>query len=475
MSGPPGRLGPFRNGCGADRAADRRADRAAGDGRDRGAVHRQADGVASAAARRRSADLLGRTGTASSRPRDSREELELAQATVSEALAARLGPVVEAAAARNHRPAGPSAPAAEAAHVAACCGRAGSTANEASERGRPLAEPGDPARRARVLATVQLRRVGDRGAAILPSTPDQRGGSPPSPRSDRLTRWCADRRPCSRRSIADDRRHGGLRRERMLLVAYVVQAVVMVACAAVALRQGAGGCRLRARDPRRRSRSPSPGRPTAAILPSLASTPDELTAANVASGTVDEYRDRALLRSSPGLILAGPGAGAVFLVSAAGVTLGAALVVTVERSRTPSRRRRPRTSADIVDRAAGARPPPRSADDRRPARCRGRDRGRDGRARDRRRDRADQWRRSDRRWVVVGGRRRRDHRGGRSRRPRRPMRGSPARSRSACWCGGSRSGCSGSRRGSSRASCCSSSPAPAGAPSTLRAGRCSSG
>ena len=48
VNGPAGRLGPFRPGAAPDRAPHRRDDRAAGDGRDGGALHRTADGVARA-------------------------------------------------------------------------------------------------------------------------------------------------------------------------------------------------------------------------------------------------------------------------------------------------------------------------------------------------------------------------------------------------------------------------------------------
>src|SRR5262245_40390944 len=65
-----------------------------------------------------------------------------------------------------------------------------------------------------------------------------------------------------------------------------------------------------------------------AILPSLARTPAELTAANVASGTVQNV-SIAVAPIVAGVILTASGAGAVYLVCAAGVTLGAALVGTV--------------------------------------------------------------------------------------------------------------------------------------------------
>jgi hypothetical protein len=120
---------------------------------------------------------------------------------------------------------------------------------------------------------------------------------------------------------------GRLRRERMLLIAYVVQAVVMTAGAAALLANAPAPIVYAFAT--LASISVTLTRPAhGAILPSLARTPDELTAANVASGTVMNIA----IAAAPiiaGLILAGPGAGAVFLASAAGVGLGAALVLGV--------------------------------------------------------------------------------------------------------------------------------------------------
>ena len=94
VSGPagPDRAVPRR--LGADRAADRRADRALRDGRHRGALPRPADGVADPAADHRRRSSSGRAGTASCPAEGSRAELDLAR-RLSDALAARLGPVVE--------------------------------------------------------------------------------------------------------------------------------------------------------------------------------------------------------------------------------------------------------------------------------------------------------------------------------------------------------------------------------------------
>jgi len=118
-----------------------------------------------------------------------------------------------------------------------------------------------------------------------------------------------------------------LRRERMLLIAYVVQAVVMAAGAAAFFVDAPVGLIYALAT--LTSISVTFTRPAhGAILPSLATTPDELTAANVASGTVMNIAI-AIAPIAAGILLATSGPGAVFLVSAAGVTLGAALVITV--------------------------------------------------------------------------------------------------------------------------------------------------
>src|SRR4029078_8178058 len=64
------------------------------------------------------------------------------------------------------------------------------------------------------------------------------------------------------------------------------------------------------------------------ILPSLAATTDELTAAHVASGTVQNI-SIAIAPFAAGLLYADSGPGTVFAVCAAGVALGAGLVVGV--------------------------------------------------------------------------------------------------------------------------------------------------
>jgi MFS family permease len=117
------------------------------------------------------------------------------------------------------------------------------------------------------------------------------------------------------------------RRERTLLASYLVQGVVMGA-AAIALFADA----------------PSPvvyllaaatstgvtlTRPAhGAILPALSMTPAILTSANVASGTVQNISIM-IAPAAAGLILNGPGAGAVFAVSAVGLALGALLVAGI--------------------------------------------------------------------------------------------------------------------------------------------------
>jgi hypothetical protein len=120
---------------------------------------------------------------------------------------------------------------------------------------------------------------------------------------------------------------GRVRRERMLLAAYVVQAVVMLA-GAVALIAEASSLLVYLLATLT-SMSVTLTRPAhGAILPSLAASPDELTAANVASGTVQN----ASIAAAPlaaGVLVAEAGAGSVFLVCALGVALGAVLVAGV--------------------------------------------------------------------------------------------------------------------------------------------------
>ena len=120
---------------------------------------------------------------------------------------------------------------------------------------------------------------------------------------------------------------GRLRRERQLLLGYVVQAVVMTA-GAIAFAADApplliyGLATLT-------SISVTLTRPAhGSILPSLAATTDELTAANVASGTVQNV-SIAIAPFAAGLLYADSGPGTVFAVCAAGVAIGAGLVVGV--------------------------------------------------------------------------------------------------------------------------------------------------
>jgi hypothetical protein len=120
---------------------------------------------------------------------------------------------------------------------------------------------------------------------------------------------------------------GRIRRERQLLLGYVAQAVVMTA-GAIAFAAGApplivyGLATLT-------SMSVTLTRPAhGSILPSLAATTDELTAANVASGTVQNI-SIAIAPFAAGLIYAESGPGAVFAICAAGVAIGAVLVAGV--------------------------------------------------------------------------------------------------------------------------------------------------
>ena len=103
---------------------------------------------------------------------------------------------------------------------------------------------------------------------------------------------------------------GRLRRERQLLLGYVVQAVVMTA-GAIAFAADApplliyGLATLT-------SISVTLTRPAhGSILPSLAATTDELTAANVASGTVQNV-SIAIAPFAAGLLYADSGPGTVF-------------------------------------------------------------------------------------------------------------------------------------------------------------------
>jgi MFS family permease len=117
------------------------------------------------------------------------------------------------------------------------------------------------------------------------------------------------------------------RRERQLLAAYATQAVVMTA-AALAFALDAptpvvyGLATLT-------SVSVTLTRPAhGSILPSLAATTDELTAANVASGTVQNI-SIAIAPFVAGIIYAGSGPATVFAICAAGVALGGVLVAGV--------------------------------------------------------------------------------------------------------------------------------------------------
>jgi Cyclic nucleotide-binding domain/Major Facilitator Superfamily len=130
-------------------------------------------------------------------------------------------------------------------------------------------------------------------------------------------------------SVAGDR----FRRERVLLGGYLVQAVAMAATA-VALLTGApvplvyGLAALAAT-------SITLTRPAqSALLPSLARTPDQLTAANVASGWIESVS----VLGGPALaaLLLGPGApGTVFAVMAALLACSASLVVRVRAGAEP--------------------------------------------------------------------------------------------------------------------------------------------
>jgi MFS family permease len=117
------------------------------------------------------------------------------------------------------------------------------------------------------------------------------------------------------------------RRERTLLVAYLAQAIVM-GSGAVALLGGAPSPLVYLLATLT-SMSVALTRPAhGSILPSLAMTPAELTAANVASGTVQNISIM-LAPAVAGIVLGGPGAGGVFVICALLVAIGAALVAGV--------------------------------------------------------------------------------------------------------------------------------------------------
>jgi MFS family permease len=128
---------------------------------------------------------------------------------------------------------------------------------------------------------------------------------------------------------------GRFRRERQLLAAYLTQAVVMTA-GAVAFALDAPPLVIYPLATLT-SMAVTLTRPAHnSILPSLAATTDELTAANVASGTVQNI-SIAIAPFAAGLLYAESGPSTVFAICAAGVAVGGALVAGV------------RTATDEVD------------------------------------------------------------------------------------------------------------------------------
>jgi MFS family permease len=116
-------------------------------------------------------------------------------------------------------------------------------------------------------------------------------------------------------------------RERALLVSYVAQAVAMAATAVALLASGPSPLVYLLATTT--SMTVALTRPAhGAILPSLAMTPAQLTAANVASGTVQNLAIMAA-PAVAGLVLAAAGAGQVFVITAIGVAVGAALVAGI--------------------------------------------------------------------------------------------------------------------------------------------------
>ena len=80
------------------------------------------------------------------------------------------------------------------------------------------------------------------------------------------------------------------RRERVIVVAELVRALLLAATTAVVVLDGSPGCRLRPGRPGRHrvlGRSSGPG----GLLPTVAKTPKERTAANVTSSTIESLGD----------------------------------------------------------------------------------------------------------------------------------------------------------------------------------------
>ena len=123
-----------------------------------------------------------------------------------------------------------------------------------------------------------------------------------------------------------------VRRERALLASYVVQALVMAGAAiALVVEAPSPVIYLLAAVT---STSVTLTRPAhGAILPALSMSPSELTSANVASGTVMNVSIM-IAPAAAGLILNASGAGAVFIVSAVGLAVGALLVMGIRTEQT---------------------------------------------------------------------------------------------------------------------------------------------
>lgn len=120
-------------------------------------------------------------------------------------------------------------------------------------------------------------------------------------------------------------------RERVLLVSYVAQAIAM-GCTAAALLAGAPGPVVYLLAAVTTSTVTLTRPAHGAILPALAMTPSELTAANAASGTVQNI-SILLAPLVAGVLYEASGPGAVFVMTAVGCVLSALCVAGVRTAR----------------------------------------------------------------------------------------------------------------------------------------------
>ena len=324
VSGPAGRIGPFRVGLGADRAADRRADRPVRDRRAPRSSTSAGGWRRGSCRRRRSRELLGPAWDGMLPAEGSREELDLAR-RLSERSRRVLGPGRRGALSGDRRSAGPSAPAAPPRWLLLRPGRLDRTDSGAAGRlDPPMEDAVTSARRARlrtvaiagrvaacrlrpacatwlgVLATVFQRarrsaarardllfafgRVVDvgRGRSSTPTSGRRRGGG-----RRRLRRAGAVGRARARRRASAIASAGADRSSRPYAAAGMLMAATAIALAwpaDVAVYVLATLTATRSRSRPIHASLAAGGRPNA----------DELTAANVASGHGPRASDRSL-------------------------------------------------------------------------------------------------------------------------------------------------------------------------------------